>query len=236
MHASSETPLAGPARRLLDWLLPPQCLACGAPTDRPGALCAECWSAADFITDPMCRCCGLPFELAMPGGAVCGACLRDKPAFERARAVMVYDELSRRMILGRAGAELVTEADWIAPVPLHWTRLFRRRFNQAAELARKLARDNGRAYAPDLLVRRRNTPSQAGLNAGGRRRNVRAAFAVKDAWRTRIAGKRVLVIDDVMTNGATVSACAKALTGAGAGAVDVLTLARVVRPVGGETS
>jgi ComF family protein len=252
LHASSETPLAGPARRLLDWLLPPQCLACGAPTAAPGALCAECWGTADFITDPMCRCCGLPFELAMPGGAVCGACLRDQPAFERARAVMVYDELSRRMILGlkygdrtdmapafaewlgRAGAELVADADWIAPVPLHWTRLFRRRFNQAAELARKLARDNNRAYAPDLLVRRRNTPSQAGLNAGGRRRNVRAAFAVKDAWRARIEGKRVLLIDDVMTTGATVSACAKALTRAGAGAVDVLTLARVVRPVGSE--
>ena len=250
LHVPTEPPLLVQARRLLDWLLPPQCLACGAPTAAPGALCAECWREADFITAPMCRCCGLPFELAMPGGAVCGACLRDQPAFDRARAVMVYDELSRRMILGlkyadrtdmapafaewlgRAGSDLIADADWIAPVPLHWTRLFRRRFNQSAELARKLARDNARAYTPDLLVRRRNTPSQAGLGGKGRRRNVRAAFAVKEAWRARIEGKGVLLIDDVMTTGATVSACARALKRAGAGAVDVLTLARVVRPAG----
>ncbi len=252
LHAPSHAavPLLGVVRRVLDWLLPPQCLACGRLNERPGALCAECWNTADFITQPMCKCCGLPFELAMRSDALCGACLRQPPAFERARAVMVYDALSRGMILGlkygdrvdmapafadwlaRAGAELVADADWIAPVPLHWTRLFRRRFNQAAELARRLGRDHDRAYAPDLLERRRNTPSQAGLGASGRRRNVRTAFAVGDAWRARIQNKRVLLIDDVMTTGATVSACATALTRAGAGAVDVLTLARVVRPAG----
>jgi len=241
------------ARRMLDWLLPPQCLACGRPSERAGALCAECWAAADFIAEPMCGCCGLPFELPSRAGTVCGACLRQPPAFERARAVMAYDDLTRRMILGlkyadrldmapafaewlgRAGGDLVAEADWIAPVPLHWTRLLKRRFNQAAELARRLAHDRQGGYAPDLLVRKRATPSQAGLNAAGRRRNLRAAFAVKDAWRPRIAGKRILLIDDVMTTGATLTACAKTLTRAGAGAVDVLTLARVVRPAGGDS-
>ncbi len=245
-------PLFGPARRLLDWLLPPQCLACGGPTDRPGGLCAECWSTADFVIEPMCACCGMPFELPVAPGALCGACLRSPPAFERARAVMVYDDLSRRMILGlkyadrldmapafaewlgRAGVALIADADWIAPVPLHWTRLFRRRFNQAAELARAVAHTHARGYAPDLLVRRRNTDSQAGLGAGARRRNVRAAFQVKQAWRSRIQGKRVLLIDDVMTTGATVTACARALSRAGVGAVDVLTLARVARPAGAE--
>ena len=117
-------------------------------------------------------------------------------------------------------------------MPLHWTRLLKRRFNQAAELARRVAAAEGRGYAPDLLVRKRGTPSQAGLGAAGRKRNVRAAFAVRDAWRARIAGKRVLLVDDVMTTGATVAACARTLKRAGAGAVDVLTLARVVRPAG----
>lgn len=183
----------------------------------------------------------------MPEGALCGACLRDPPPFERARAAMAYDELSRRMILGlkyadradmapafaawlgRAGADLIADADWIAPVPLHWTRLFSRRFNQSALLARLVARAHERAFAPDLMARRRRTPSQAGLGGAARRRNVRGAFSVRPAWKPRIKAKRILLIDDVLTTGETVSASARALKRSGAGAVDVLTLARVVR-------
>ncbi|MBT6093523.1 MAG: ComF family protein [Rhodospirillaceae bacterium] len=249
MHAPSSGPAAlrRGAERLLDWVLPPQCLACGAASGRHGALCGDCWEQADFLTAPWCYCCGLPFELQMLEGALCGACLRDPPVFTRARAAMAYDELSRRMILGlkygdradmapafatwlgRAGSALIDEADWIAPVPLHWTRLFSRRFNQAAMLARLLARDAAKPFAPDMLQRRKRTPTQAGLSPSKRRRNVQGVFAVNHRWQTRIEGRRVLLIDDVLTTGATVTACTKVLLRAGASGVDVLTLARVVR-------
>lgn len=127
------------------------------------------------------------------------------------------------------GAALVTEADIVAPVPLHWTRLFRRRFNQAAEIARHLGRGAGPTFEPRALVRKRRTPTQAGLGHSGRARNVRGAFKVAASMRGHLAGKRVLLVDDVMTTGATVAACARALTRASAAGVDVLTLARVVR-------
>ncbi len=160
---------------------------------------------------------------------------------------MRYDEASRGLVLGfkhadrtdgapaygawlaRAGAELIAEADLIAPVPLHWMRLFARRYNQAALLARALARRAGRPVAADLLLRRRHTPSQGRLSPAQRRRNVAGAFAVKPSRRPLLEGRRVLLVDDVLTTGATASACARTLRRDGARAVDVLVLARVVR-------
>jgi ComF family protein len=132
--------------------------------------------------------------------------------------------------MARAGAELLAEADLVVPVPLHWRRLFIRRYNQAALLARMAAREAGVALAPDLLRRARWTGSQAGLKAKERRRNVRQAFDVPPRWQAKLAGKSVLLVDDVLTTGATVEACVRALQKAGAAHVDVLTLARVVRP------
>ncbi len=131
--------------------------------------------------------------------------------------------------LARAGAELVREADLIAPVPLHRWRLLRRRFNQSAVLAHALGRQAGKPVAADLLVRTRATPSQGGLNFRQRRRNVRNAFAVRRPRAASVRGRRVLLVDDVLTTGATVEACAKALLAAGASGVDVVVLARVVR-------
>ena len=132
--------------------------------------------------------------------------------------------------MARAGAELIAEADLVAPVPLHWRRLVTRRYNQALLLARNLTRDQPAKLAPDLLLRRRWTGSQAGLAAQERRRNVREAFAIHPRWQARAKGKTVLLVDDVLTTGATVEACTRALLRAGARHVDVLTLARVVRP------
>jgi ComF family protein len=170
-----------------------------------------------------------------------------QPELDRARAVMRYDQSSRALILGfkhadrtegaagygawlaRAGAGLVAEADLIAPVPLHWLRLFNRRFNQAALLAHALGRDAGVPVVADLLLRRRHTPSPGRLSPDQRRRNVAGAFAVKPARKALLEGRRVLLVDDVLTTGATVSACARTLRRGGAGAVDVLVLARVVR-------
>ena len=232
----------------LDALLPPRCLACGEGVEQQGTLCPACWSGIDFMAPPHCALCGYPFEYDPGADALCGACVARAPDYDRARAVMRYGEVSKRLLLGfkhgdrtegapayaqwlhRGGAELLATCDLIAPVPLHPIRLFWRRYNQAALLAAVLARAGDRPLVPDLLLRRRNTPSQGRLNAVARRRNVAGAFAVRPAHRPALAGRRVLLIDDVMTTGATVEACSRVLRRGGAAAVDVLVLARVVRP------
>jgi ComF family protein len=241
------------ARLVVDALLPPLCLGCHAIVDTPGRLCAPCWAKVGWLAPPLCACCGLPFEfdpgIGAPDTLRCAACLRDAPAFARARAVFRYDETSRNLILAfkhadrihaapafgewlaRAGGELLQTADIVAPVPLHWLRLAWRRYNQAALIARTAADAAGRRCVPDLLVRRRRTPSQGELGRAERRRNVRRAFAVHPRHAEAVAGARILLVDDVFTTGATVEECARTLLAAGADAVDVLTLARVVRPV-----
>ena len=177
----------------------------------------------------------------------CGACLAEPPPFARARAVMRYDDASRPLLLGfkhgdrteaappfaawmaRSGGELLAAAGLVAPVPLHWRRLLARRYNQAALLARPLAGLAGIPAVPDLLLRRRATPSQGRLSRAERQRNVAGAFAVNPRRAAALRGRRLLLVDDVMTTGATVSACARAALRAGAAAVDVLVLARAVR-------
>ncbi|NKB49683.1 MAG: ComF family protein [Alphaproteobacteria bacterium] len=249
--------VAGVVHGVINTVLPPQCLACDALVATPGSLCAACWREAKFITAPQCTICGVPYSFD-PGGApgtdvVCGACVRHRPIYDRARAVLRYDDLGRRLVVGfkhgdrthgaptfgrwlaRAGAELIAEADMVAPVPLHRLRLIRRRFNQSAMLAQAICRSpggEGLQFAPDLLLRHRHTPSQAGLNAVERKRNVRNAFTVNERRVAQVDGKRVLLVDDVFTTGATVSECARILGRAGAASVDILTLARVDAPRG----
>ncbi|HEY3918333.1 MAG TPA: ComF family protein [Stellaceae bacterium] len=244
-------PAAGLRRardRLLDLLLPPRCLACGSPVAATGTLCTGCWRGLTFLGAPCCAGCGYPFDFDLGPGGLCGACLAAAPRFDRARAALRYDDGSRPLILAlkhgdrlhlvpplgqwmhRAGVELLSEADLQLPVPLHWTRLFARRYNQAAALAHAIAKAGGPAVAADCLIRRRRTPSQGNKNASARRRNVAGAFAVKRP--DKIHGKRVVLVDDVLTTGATVEECARVLKRAGAVRVDVLTLARVVRAQG----
>jgi len=211
---------------------------------RQGELCGPCWAGLTFITEPQCARCGYPFEYALPGESLCAACHARLPAYDRAISALAYDDASRELILAfkrgdrtalagplgwltaRAGTDLLAGADLLLPVPLHPRRLFARRFNQAALLARAIARASGRPWSPDRLRRRKNTPSQGGLSRRQRLENMRGAFAV----RGRLDGMRILLIDDVMTTGATAEACAKVLRRAGAAWVGVLTLARVVTP------
>ena len=240
------------ARRLwtgfLDLVLPPRCLNCGVTVGAVGTLCATCWRGITFLGSPCCACCGYPFDFEMGPSSLCGACLAHPPAFDRARSVVRYDDHSRHLVLAlkhgdrlqlaptlgqwmrRAGAELITGADIVMPVPLHWTRLLARRYNQAALLAHAIAKADGIPVATDCLIRRRRTPPQGRKNAVARRRNVAAAFAVRGT--DRVKGKRVVLIDDVLTTGATVEECARVLKRAGAAQVDVLALARTVRGQG----
>ncbi|WP_042704316.1 ComF family protein [Azospirillum sp. B506] len=236
------------ATLLLDALLPPRCLCCGEAVDRQGGLCAACWVKLTFIAPPLCDCCGLPFEYEAQEGALCGACLASPPPFARARAVLAYDDGSRPLVLGfkhgdrihaakaygvwlaRAGKLLLEDADRLLPVPLHRARLFHRRYNQAALLAQALSRHSGVPVTPDLLQRQRFTPTQGGLDRQGRHRNVKGAFRLRpgQSAKEQVTGRRLVLIDDVMTTGATLAECTRVLLRAGAARVDVLTLARVV--------
>jgi ComF family protein len=228
--------------RALDLILPPQALDGGGPPQTAG-LSAEAWSKIRFIAEPLCDGCGAPYDYDI--GERCAACLARPRVFARARAACLYDDASRELILklkhadrtdlaglfvnwiSRAAADLLAEADAVAPVPLHRWRLLSRRYNQAAEIARPLARRAGAAYWPDVLVRARHTDSQGGKSGSGRRRNVAGAFQVPAARRRQVEGRRVLLIDDVLTTGATAEACARALLAAGASAVDLAVAARV---------
>lgn len=227
---------------------PQRSLVTGREIAGPGALEPEHWSKLQFLTAPLCACCGAPFEIAVDDAQRCGACLARSPAFDRARAALIYGDVSRDLVLalkhqGRrdglallagwmasAGAELLSEADLIVPVPLHYLRLVRRGFNQSVWLAAALGRSSGVHLSVDALKRTRATPIQGGLSADGRRRNVQGAFKVRSGRQRLITGKRILLVDDVFTTGATTEACARALKKAGAACVDVLTLTRVAGP------
>lgn len=235
------------ARHLLDLLLPPGCMLCGALVAEPGKLCPDCWSTLDFIAEPCCPCCGLPFPLPVPSGMLCAACLARPPLFRRARAALAYGAGGRDLVLRfkradrtdlaagladlmrLAGADLLRHCDLIAPVPLHRRRLWRRRYNQSALLALALGRRAGLPVVPDLLERVRATPSLGGLNRAERQRALRRAIRVAPRRAELAAGRAVLLVDDVYTTGATAKACIRALMAAGARAVDILTLTRVVR-------
>jgi ComF family protein len=228
---------------LLDLLLPPRCLNCRTAVGEPGALCPACWSGIRFIAAPICQDCGWPKNHL---GEDCPACTRRPLRLRRARSAVLYDEGSRGLILrfkhggrfdgapayagwmARAAADLLPEVDLIVPVPLHRWRLMRRGYNQAALLARHLGRLSSKPVGVDLLRRTRATPSLGGHTARQRHRLLKGVFSVRPG--TEIKGKRVLLVDDVLTSGATLEELARVLKRAGAGAVDAVTLARVPPP------
>jgi ComF family protein len=237
--------LAQTGSGLLDLILPPRPLDEGAGSVQTHGLTAAAWGRINFVEAPCCDGCGAPFAYDQGQGALCPTCHARRPAFDRGRAACLYDEASRDLILkfkhadrsdlaglfaqwiARSASDVIATADALIPVPLHHLRLLGRRYNQAAEIARRLSARTGVAYFPDALARKRATRSQGGQSASGRRRNVAGAFHVPPRWRRRIEGRRLVIIDDVLTTGATLEGCARALKGAGAASVDVAVIARV---------
>ena len=215
-----------------------------------GLLSPAAWASLSFIAAPFCDCCGLPFgfETDEASGALCSLCLIETPPFKTARSALIYDDVSRDLILGfkhgdqtqsvpvmvpwlkQAGADMLADADMLVPVPLHRWRLLKRRYNQSALMAAALARAVSKPHCPDALLRIRSTPPQGHLKAPDREKNVRHAFTVSPTRKARIKGCKIILIDDVFTTGSTVRECAEALLSGGAASVGVLTLARVVRP------
>lgn len=236
------------AASVVGLIYPPTCVACGAATGQPHALCAVCWSGFRLIERPYCERLGTPFALDLGvGSLISPAAIAEPPVFGRARAVALYDGTARdlvhrlkfndRLDLGRtmarmmvaAGRELLEEADLVVPVPLHGLRLWRRRFNQSAVLAHEIGRRSGKPYDLRALARVKATRSQVGLTRHQRAENLQGAFRVTDTGRLRVAGRRLLLIDDVTTTGATGNAAARVLLRAGAAGVDLLTFATVTR-------
>lgn len=232
---------------------PVACPACRSSIAEEGGVCAACWRETAFIAPPACGGCGAPLAAGLGEDAVCDSCAHAPPAWSRGVAAVVYGGAGRKLALGLkhadrlevaslaagwmlgaqagAGAALAASADLIAPAPLHWRRMVKRRYNQSGELAREVARGAGRgsALALDLLVRTRPTGSQDGKSRAERMENVAGAFALSRRWRGRVAGRRVLLIDDVLTTGATLSGCAEICRAAGAADVNALVFARVAR-------
>jgi ComF family protein len=236
---------ASAARVVLGIVYPPTCVGCGGATGEPHSLCARCWSQIAFIERPFCERLGTPFAIDLGMPLLSPAAIAEPPVFERARAVARYDDVARRLVhrlkygdrlelaralatmMVRSGAELLAEAQVIVPVPLHRWRLWWRRFNQAMALASVVSKASGVPCDPFLLARVKPTKPQVGLSKAQRGENLQGAFRVPAEARPRLEGKRVLLVDDVLTTGATANAASRALLRGGARAVDVLAFARV---------
>jgi ComF family protein len=233
------------SRLALDIALPTLCVACREPVDGEG-VCAACWAKLSFIAPPFCPRLGIPFVYDPGPGLLSMEAIADPPAYQRARAAVRYDDVARTLVhalkyqdrtdlapamgrwMARAGRELLDEADVLVPVPLHWRRGWSRRYNQSGALARVIERQSGVKVASEALRRVRPTQQQIGLSRSQRATNVQGAFKVAKERSADIAGRRVILIDDVLTSGATADACARALLRAKAAQVDVLVFARVV--------
>ena len=239
-------PLKAIAGGLLDLLYPPLCLSCDTPVAHADALCADCFRKLRPITAPLCPVLGLPFEISLGPDARSAEAITDPPPFDRARSAVVYNDIARALVsrlkygdrpelarfcarlMAQAGHELWGSDAVLLPVPMHRTRQFSRRYNQATELARVLGRLTGLVVDPLLVNRGKATKPQVGLSGDARRRNLAGAFQPSPDISSRLRGRRVIIVDDVVTTGSTAKAVTRALRAGGVQQVDVISFARVV--------
>jgi ComF family protein len=233
----------------LDAALPPLCPSCRDLIADHGALCPACWGKLSFIARPYCERLGIPFTFDPGPGILSMEAIAAPPAYGRARAAVQYDDIARTLVhafkygdridlgpsmgrwIARAGQELLADADALVPVPLHWRRQWARRFNQAVALAQAISQTSGVPVLDDALKRVRATRQQVGLTQPERESNVQGAFGLTPEGKAAVRGKRLILVDDVLTSGATVDTCARVLLRSGALNVDVLVFARVVQAV-----
>lgn len=236
---------------LVDLVYPPRCPLCGDGIEAQTGLCSACWSQLIIPGEPACASCQRPFGSDAVGeDAICAVCLADPPKHDGIAAGTLYNDASRKLVLtfkhggrialapmlaGLVRARLpAIDADWlIVPVPLHRWRLWKRGYNQAALLARELAKATGGQFAVDALIRKRSTPTLGGLGKQARQRALSGALGVNSKWRDRLDGANVVLVDDVLTSGATSSACVSQLKRAGARKVVIACVARVLDEVTG---
>jgi ComF family protein len=230
------------SRWALDFALPPRCAGCGTIVAEVHSFCPECWKEIEFLGEGGCSTCGMPLQATEQ--RTCGACLARAPRIQRTRAAVAYGDLARGLairlkygrkvaiarIMARYMAPLVGEGSdlLLVPVPLHRSRLWGRGFNQSALVAHELSRRLGIAADPLALARTRRTPPLKGMSPLQRRKTVAGAFRVRD--KTKVTGKTVILIDDVLTTGSTAEACARTLKRAGAARIELVSWARVVKP------
>jgi ComF family protein len=240
------THILRPFAMLADLLFPPACAACGIMTADHRGLCPKCWSGVRFIERPYCEVLGLPFSHDLGAGILSAEAIANPPVFDRLRSVATHDHAVRDLVHGlkyrdrtdlapmmagwmlRAGDGMIEACDALVPVPLHRGRMLSRKFNQAAELARHVARLSGKPLLPATLLRLKRTSQQVGLGAKAREDNVRGAFAIAPGRENDVFGKRIVLVDDVYTTGATVGAASRVLRKAGAADITVLTFARAL--------
>ncbi|MAK62988.1 MAG: amidophosphoribosyltransferase [Ponticaulis sp.] len=240
--------LKEPFQSLFGWLWPGQSVITGDPLWGDARLGVDDFNKLNFVSAPFCDQCGIPFDRMEEDGQICGACVAAPPLWHQARAPFVYDDISSNMVLAlkrggrRSGLKLyaryiyemareqIDTADVLIPVPIHYRRLASRGYNQAGWLATALGQLTSTPVAHRLIRRKKPTKSQGHLTARQRKQNVAGAFVLTESGYTRLQGQRIVIVDDVLTSGATLNACARTLSQAKPANIDVVTLARVVAP------
>jgi ComF family protein len=232
-------------RAAVDLVLPERCPACGTITPSGGHFCGLCWQKLRFITQPWCASCAAPLEFALDDAQMCATCIAKPPSHDGIRAAVAYCDTSRQVVLklkygGKIAMAILIaqhlkrhlpetdERIFIVPVPLHWTRLWSRGFNQSALIAKSMARSNDHIFCPDMLIRKKRTPLLRGLSGKQRQQTLKNAFELNPKLSGKVRGARIILVDDVLTSGATSQSCVKTLKKAGAQWVQIFCWARVL--------